>query len=112
MASAYYLPRSLSYSSMPRLTSLKVELTQVMYWDVGYNDFGHGAPEWITGFAKWLAVMPSLQYLWLRFGHSIDMNLDTENVDLSDSHIIELQTLVASLRPIQLQTLILDRFYV
>ncbi|KAK6432649.1 hypothetical protein LTR95_011180 [Oleoguttula sp. CCFEE 5521] len=75
---------------MPRLTTLKVELYQVMYWDAGYNDFGHGAPEWITGFAKWLAVMPSLQYLCL----------------------IELQTLVASLRPIQLQTLILDRFYV
>nr|OQO31150.1 hypothetical protein B0A51_01881 [Rachicladosporium sp. CCFEE 5018] len=61
------------------------------------------------GFSNWLTVMPSLQYLSLSFGHSIDFNT---NVDPSDIPTTELQTLVTSLRPIQLQTLIIDRFYV
>ncbi|KAK6437223.1 hypothetical protein LTR95_006584 [Oleoguttula sp. CCFEE 5521] len=95
-----YLPRSLSYPFMPYLTTLKVEFSQVTYWDVGYNDWNHDAPECITGFAKWLTVMPSLQDLSLRFGHSIDISIDTENVDLSDTHTTELQTLVDSLRHI------------
>nr|OQO31227.1 hypothetical protein B0A51_02067 [Rachicladosporium sp. CCFEE 5018] len=65
---------------------------------MGNNDWEYGAPEWITGFAKWLAMMPSLQYLSRRSGHSIDINIDTENVNVSGTHTAELQNLADSLR--------------
>ncbi|OQO00386.1 hypothetical protein B0A48_13734 [Cryoendolithus antarcticus] len=103
---AFVLPAGMKYPMMQELTTLKLYLDHAEFYEIGYNDFRHG--KGVAEIGKWLAVMPGLVYLSLRFYQ----DPDEYEVDLSEEYLGNVTALVDGLCHTRLRTLVLNEFRV
>ncbi|KAK6437224.1 hypothetical protein LTR95_006585 [Oleoguttula sp. CCFEE 5521] len=103
---AFMLPTSLKHPALARLTTLKLHLDHADFYDFGFSHFRFGGG--VVEIGKWLAVMPDLEFLSLRFEH----DPKEYEVDLSEEYTVNVTPLIHGLRHTKLRSLVLDRWRV
>ncbi|OQN99454.1 hypothetical protein B0A48_14431 [Cryoendolithus antarcticus] len=99
---AFVLHASLKHPKLARLTTLKLHLNHADFYDFASDDprFARG----VIQIGEWLAVMPGLEFLSIRFAHDPPRYEE----DLSNMYTVTVTGLVHGLRHAKLRSLVLD----
>nr|OQO31228.1 hypothetical protein B0A51_02068 [Rachicladosporium sp. CCFEE 5018] len=99
---AFVLHASLKHPKLARLTTLKLHLNHADFYDFASDDprFARG----VIQIGEWLAVMPGLEFLSMRFAHDPPRYEE----DLSNMYTVTVTGLVHGLRHARLRSLVLD----